>query len=111
MLILISVLVLLFYTTTLNKVLKVFSPLGRMSLSNYILQSIIGSTIYYGFGFGLYKYTGATYSLLISIVLALLMGIFSTWWMKNHKRGPLEVIWHKATWIFKNRKRIVKSSI
>ncbi|WP_291868179.1 DUF418 domain-containing protein [Maribacter sp.] len=101
MLILISGFVLLFENKTFNKVLSIFSPLGRMSLSNYIIQSIIGSTIYYGFGFGLYKYTGATYSLLISIVLAILMGYFSTWWMNNHKRGPLETIWHKGTWVFK----------
>ena len=101
MLVLISGFVLLFHTKTFNKILNVFSPMGSMSLSNYIFQSIIGSTLYYGFGFGLYKYTGATYSLLIFILLAILLGYFSAWWMKNHKRGPLEGIWHKATWVFK----------
>jgi uncharacterized protein len=80
-------------------VLNIFAPLGRMSLSNYIMQSLIGSFIYFGFGLGLYQYTGGTYCLLIGIVLAILQGYFSTWWMKNHKQGPLEIIWHKATWI------------
>lgn len=110
MLVLISGFVLLFRTQTFNKILSTFSPMGRMSLSNYIIQSIIGSTIYYGFGLGLYKYTGATYSMLIFILLALLMGYFSTWWMKNHKRGPLEEIWHKATWIF-SKKPIEKQKV
>ncbi len=103
MLVLVSGFVLLFQTKTFGKILNVFSPLGRMSLSNYIMQSILGATLYYGFGFGLYQYTGATYSFLISIVLAILIGYFSVWWMKNYKRGPLEGIWHKATWAFKKK--------
>lgn len=102
MVVLLSGFVLLFHTQKFHKILNIFSPLGRMSLSNYIIQSIVGSTIYYGFGFGMYEYTGATYSLLITVFLSILIGYFSTWWMKNHKRGPLEGMWHKATWMFKN---------
>jgi len=99
MLIWLSGFTLLFQTDAFYRILKKFSPLGRMSLSNYMMQSIIGSVIYYGFGLGLYQYTGATYCLLIGIVLAVLQWNFSNWWMKNHKQGPLETIWHKATWI------------
>jgi uncharacterized protein len=91
--------VLLFQTRIFHRPLDALSPIGRMSLSNYLIQSMIGSTIYYGFGFGLYKYTGATYSFLIGIVLVILQAWFSTWWMKRYKRGPLETLWHKATWI------------
>jgi len=98
MLVLVSVFYLLFFNKTFQKKLNVFSPLGRMSLSNYVFQSIIGSFLYYGFGLALYQYTGATYSLLIGIVFAVLLGSFSSWWMKGHKHGPLETLWHKATW-------------
>ncbi len=101
--VLVSGFVLLFHKKAWHSVLNVLSPIGKMSLSNYVLQSIIGSTLYYGFGFGLYKYTGATYSFLISIVLSVLIGYFSYWWMKNNKRGPLETIWHKATWVFSKK--------
>ena len=101
MLILVSGFVLLFKQKAFHNKLNVLSAYGKMSMSNYILQSILGSFIYYGFGLGLYKYTGATYSLIIGLVLALIQGIFSTWWMKNHKQGPLESIWHKLTWIGK----------
>lgn len=101
MLILVSGFVLLFKQKAFHNKLNVLSAYGKMSMSNYILQSILGSFIYYGFGLGLYKYTGATYSLLIGLALAVLQGIFSTWWMKNHKQGPLESIWHKLTWIGK----------
>jgi len=99
MLILVSGFVLLYQTLVFHKVLNAFSSIGRMSLSNYILQSILGSFIYYGFGLGLYKYTGATYCLFIGIVLAILQGAFSWWWIKKHQQGPLETIWHKLTWI------------
>jgi len=99
MMVLVSGFVLLFQNNFFHRILNIFSSFGRMSLSNYIIQSIVGSFIYYGFGMGLYKYTGATYCLLIGIVLAVLQGFFSSWWMKNHKQGPLETLWHKATWV------------
>lgn len=99
MLVLVSGFVLLFQTMIVGKVLHVFSAFGRMSMSNYIMQSILGAFIYYGFGLGMYKYTGPTYCILIGVGLAVLQGIFSNWWMKNHKQGPLETIWHKLTWI------------
>jgi len=99
MLILVSGFVLLFQTGVFHRMLNIFSSIGRMSLSNYIIQSIIGSFIYYGFGLGLYRFTGATYCLFIGIALAILQGYFSSWWMKHHNQGPLESIWHKATWI------------
>lgn len=99
MFILVSGFVLLFQTNFFQRSLSAFSPIGRMSLSNYIIQSIVGSFIYYGFGLGLYKYTGATYSLIIGVLLAVLQGYLSSWWMKSHNQGPLETLWHKATWM------------
>lgn len=97
--ILLSGFVLLYTRKFFKQLVNHLSPIGRMSLSNYILQSIMGSIIYYGFGLGLYRYTGATYSLLIGIALAVLQGLFSKWWMQHHAQGPLETLWHKATWI------------
>jgi uncharacterized protein len=99
MFLLVSGFVTLFQTNSFHGILNIFSPIGRMSLSNYIIQSIVGSCIYYGFGLALYQYTGATYSLLIAIALAVLQGYFCTWWFKHHNIGPLEGIWHKATWL------------
>jgi uncharacterized protein len=95
----VSAFVILFYSTKVNSLLAKLIPFGKMSLSNYIIQSIVGSTLYYKYGFGLYQYTGATFCLLIGIILFLLNVIFCTWWLKNHKQGPLEYIWHKLTWI------------
>lgn len=99
MLILVSGLSLLFYKTSLRNKLMYFSSFGRMSMSNYMIQSIIGTAIYYGWGLGMYQYTGATYSVLIGLGLTIFMGIFCKWWAKRHKQGPFEMLWHQATWM------------
>lgn len=72
---------------------------GRMSLTNYISQSIIGVTIYYGYGLSMYKYAGATGSLLIASAIFIIQLLFSRWWLTRHKQGPLEFLWRKGTWI------------
>ena len=74
-------------------------PYGRMSLTNYISQSIMGVIIYYGFGLAMYKYAGATASLLIALLIFTVQLIFSRWWLARHKQGPLEFLWRKGTWI------------
>lgn len=74
---------------------------GKMSLTNYITQSILGALIYFPFGLYLAPYCGYTASLLIGIALFLLQLQFCKWWLKSHKQGPLESIWHKLTWIGK----------
>lgn len=99
MLVWVSLFVLLFEKRLFHRLLNLFAPLGRMSLSNYVMQSIMGSFVYYGFGLGLYFYTGATYSLLIALGLVAIQWLFCRWWLGRHKQGPLEYLWHRATWI------------
>ena len=74
-------------------------PYGRMSLTNYISQSVLGAIIYFPFGFYLAPYCGYTLSLIIGIILFLAQVRFCKWWLSKHKQGPLETIWHKWTWI------------
>jgi uncharacterized protein len=99
MCVIVSVFVLLYQKESVVRTLAKLIPFGKMSLTNYIMQSMIGSFIYYRYGLGLFEYTGATYCLLIGIVLFFIQLSFCTWWLKTHKQGPLEYIWHKATWI------------
>lgn len=72
---------------------------GKMSLTNYISQSIMGAIIYFPFGFYLAPYCGYTVSLIIGIVLFLLQVRFCKWWLSKHEQGPLESVWHKWTWL------------
>ena len=68
-------------------------------LTNYILQSIVGVSLFYGFGLGLYRYTGATICLLIALGIFTLQFLFSRWWLGRHRQGPLEWVWKKLTWV------------
>lgn len=99
MVFLVSALLLLFYTSRLKNTMMRITPYGRMSLTDYITQSIMGSLLFYGWGFGLHRYLGITASFWVGIGLFLLQYTFAVWWMKSHKQGPFEWIWKKATWI------------
>jgi uncharacterized protein len=99
MFILVSAFVLLFQYKRFQSIVDPLRILGRMSLTSYVMQSIVGACVYYGFGLGLYQYTGASYSLLIGLVMLFLQVRFCKWWLSRHKQGPLEYFWHRATWI------------
>ena len=77
---------------------------GKMSLTNYISQSIIGAVIYFPFGLYLAPYCGYAVSLLIGAFTFLLQVWFCKWWLSKYKQGPLEHIWHKWTWIGTDKK-------
>lgn len=85
------------------KIQRLFIPFGKMSLTNYITQSVIGTFIFYGFGMGLYKYTGAIACLIIAIIVFIILLVFSNLWLINHRQGPLEWLWKKLTWINSDR--------
>lgn len=72
---------------------------GRMSLTNYITQSIIGVTIFYNFGLGMYQYCGATLSMLIGLMIVTLQIVWSRRWLASHRQGPLEALWKRLTWL------------
>lgn len=81
------------------RTLGFFAPLGRMSLTNYVMQSMMGATLYYHWGLGLYEHTGATACLGIGLVMLLTQWTFCRWWLHHHPRGPLEDLWHRLTWL------------
>ena len=72
---------------------------GRMSLTNYLLSSVLGCTVFYGWGLGMYKVLGTTWSLLVGIAIVVLQIVLLYQWSKKHQRGPLETLWRKLTWI------------
>lgn len=97
--VLVASFVLLYQKESFKKLTTGLRFYGKMSLTNYISQSILGAIIYFPFGLYLAPYCGYTVSLLIGFVLFLLQVSFCKWWLKGHKQGPLEGIWHKLTWI------------
>ena len=102
-LVLVSSFVILYQSTTFNKAVNNLRYYGKMSLTNYITQSIIGAFIYFPFGLYLAPYCGYTLSLLIGLFTFYLQVRFCKWWLTKHKQGPLEYLWHKWTWINSDR--------
>ncbi len=100
MLVMVSVFLLLYWINE-GRVQRILVPYGKMSLTDYVSQSIIGSFLYFGYGLGLHQYCGTTYSLLIGIAFFLLQLGFAHWWFRHFRRGPLETLWHRLTWIGK----------
>lgn len=72
---------------------------GRMSLTNYIGQSIVGVAVYYHWGLGLYNSVGAAVSLLIGLGIFFIQLAFSRYWLSRHAQGPLEYLWKRGTWL------------
>ena len=99
MLLLVGIVIHLFYTTRLQKGFMKIGPYGRMSMTNYITQSMIGSLLFYHWGFALHDDLGITYSALVGVGLFLLQWAFCRWWLSRHSHGPFEYVWKKATWI------------
>lgn len=72
---------------------------GRMSLTNYISQSVFGALLFSPFGIYVSPYWGYFLSALLGLCFFVVQVKFCKWWLKGHKQGPLEALWHKLTWI------------
>lgn len=75
-----------------------FAPYGRMALTNYFFQTVIGTAILYGWGLGYLGELRNIYTFLIGLVIVVLQMVFSKWWLLNYKYGPLEWIWRSLTY-------------
>lgn len=84
-----------------GKGVKMLSPLasvGRMALTNYVLQSLFCAFLFGGFGFGLYEKIGGAGLFGITLLIFLAQIPFSNWWLSRYKFGPLEWIWRSLTY-------------
>jgi uncharacterized protein len=70
-----------------------------MSLTNYLLQSIIGCAIFCGYGLACYHLLGITYAVMVGCGMVVCQYLFARYWFNNHPRGPLEGLWRKLTWL------------
>jgi uncharacterized protein len=76
--------------------LRLFEPVGKMALTNYISQTLISITIFYGIGFGFAGKFGFTVVLGIALVIFILQIVISTLWLRIFKQGPVEWFWRWA---------------
>lgn len=94
-----SLIVLTYYKSRFGKVLAKLEPIGRMSLTMYLSQSVIGGFVFYSWGLGASGKLPVTFSVLVGVGILVLQYTFARYWLKGHRHGPLEYVWKKATWI------------
>jgi uncharacterized protein len=80
------------------KLLAPISKVGRMALSNYVLQSLVCSLIFNGYGLGLYEKVGAAGQWGIVFAIYLCQLPLSAWWLSHFQFGPLEWLWRSLTY-------------
>lgn len=97
--IIVSSFIIAYYKSKFGKVLSKFEPMGKMSLTMYVTQSIMGGFVFFHWGLGLGPKLNITYSMLVGVVILIIQMTFAYFWLKSHKHGPLEFLWKKATWV------------
>lgn len=74
------------------------APAGRMALTNYLMQSVVFSLLFYGYGFGLYGDFGRAAITLMALSLYGVQLWFSQWWLLRYRLGPMEWLWRSLTY-------------
>lgn len=69
---------------------------GRLSLSNYLFQSVIANVLFMSWGFGLYGKVPAHLGLLLSLLIFMLQLHLSRIWLHRYPQGPAEWLWKKS---------------
>ena len=69
------------------------AAMGRMALTNYILQSIVLGFVFYGYGFGLFGRIGSAAAAGIGVLIYLIQIQLSRYWLRRFRFGPFEWLW------------------
>ncbi len=78
--------------------LHLLAPPGRMALTNYLLQSLIATFIFYGYGLGLFGRVGAAVCVVLTLVIYAFNVALSHWWLRRFRFGPVEWLWRTITY-------------
>lgn len=78
--------------------LRIFAPIGRTALSNYLLQTVICTAIYQSWGFGLYGSVGPALGLIPTVIIYAAQVRASIWWTERFAFGPAEWLWRSLAY-------------
>ena len=93
----VSCVVLMLHSKTWLAGIRVLAPMGRMALTNYLLQSLICMLTFYGFAAGHWGLPRAQQLLFVAVVFIGQVA-FSHWWLSKFRYGPLEWFWRGFTY-------------
>ncbi len=77
---------------------KWLAPFGRMALTNYLMQSVITTLIFYGHSLGLFNSVGRAEQWFYILGIWVFQILFSKWWLSRFKFGPFEWLWRSLTY-------------
>lgn len=89
---------LLFQRERWRRVMQGLAPVGRMALTNYLLESVVSICIYDGWGLGLVGHMPPSRVVAISLAVFALQVPFSHWWLARFRFGPAEWLWRSLTY-------------
>ncbi len=81
-----------------RRVLGVAAPVGRMALTNYLAQSLLGIGLFYGIGLGLSGRVGPAVWTVMGLALFAGQIAASAWWLRRFRYGPMEWLWRRLTY-------------
>ena len=93
-----SAVALLFLSPTWRKRILPFGAIGRTALTNYLLQTVVCTTIFNAYGGGLFGRVHLLPLFVLSVVIYLLEVPLSQWWLAGHRFGPVEWVWRTLTY-------------
>ena len=74
------------------------APLGQMTLTNYLMQSVIFGFVFYGYGLGQFGKWPSAISLVFGLFVYLAQVVFSTVWLRHFRFGPAEWLWRSLSY-------------
>jgi len=93
-----STIILVTQRETWRRRLAPLAAVGRTALSNYLLQSLICTTIFYSYGLALFGKVSPSLGLLLTITIFLIQIPLSVWWLRRFQFGPVEWLWRSLTY-------------
>ncbi|MDQ0187053.1 DUF418 domain-containing protein [Cytobacillus kochii] len=93
-----SLLILVLVNSKIGIITKPLQTIGRLSMTNYLMQSIVATCLFYSYGFGLYGNVSLLTGTMIAIILYVCQILFSMIWMKYFVYGPFEWCWRWFTY-------------
>ena len=79
-------------------VLQWLAPAGRMALTTYISQTLIGIALFYGVGFGLHGQIGLLQGTILAFAIFAAQCAIARFWLRRFHFGPIEWIWRRLTY-------------
>ncbi|MHC5007600.1 MAG: DUF418 domain-containing protein [Planctomycetota bacterium] len=78
---------------------RVLAAVGQMALTNYLTQTIICTTVFYGHGFGAFGHFERTHQIVTVLAVWIVQLIWSPIWMRSFRFGPFEWLWRSLTYL------------